>query len=189
MSDATAVARQPRVLVLLHWGTLALILAGVVAVLLREGLSAALLRRALLDVHRNAGLLVLLATALRLAMRWRLRRRRPVVVLPPLLRLAAGATHLALYALLIGLPLLGWALSDARGQPPLLFGLLPLPVLTGTDPDRAETLADWHETAAWALAALVALHALAALWHHCVRGDAVLRAMWPVRRAADPHAS
>lgn len=185
MSASTVPARrQPRAIILLHWGSLALILAAVTVVLLREAFDDRGVRLALLDLHRDAGLLVLAATALRLAARLR-HARLPAGDDPWPLRLAAAGVHLALYLLLGAQPLLGWALSDARGQHHALFGVLPLPVLSGADADLADTLADWHEGVAWGLAALVALHAAAALWHHYVRGDTVLRAMLPAAEA-DP---
>lgn len=103
--------------------------------------------------------------------------------LPRPLRLAADATHGLLYALLFALPLLGLALSGARGNPVTLFGLGPLPALLQRDLDLADVLADYHVWAAWALLALVSLHALAALWHHFVHRDPVLTAMLPARPA------
>lgn len=182
--SAIPTRRQPRAIILLHWGTLALILAAVTVVLLREVFDDRVVRLALLNLHRDVGLLVLAATALRLAARLR-HARLPAGDDPWPLRLAAAGVHLALYLLLGAQPLLGWALSDARGQHHALFGVLPLPVLSGADTDLADILADWHEGVAWGMAALVALHAAAALWHHYVRGDEVLRAMLP---SAEPGA-
>ena len=97
------------------------------------------------------------------------------------MRIAAWLTHAALYAALLALPLLGWALSDAAGKPPHLFGLA-LPALVAEDDDLADRLLAWHQDLAWVLLALVSLHIAAALWHHFIRRDDVLRAMWPARQ-------
>jgi cytochrome b561 len=85
-----------------------------------------------------------------------------------------------MYTLLLSLPVLGWLLTNARGQPVSLplFGSLPL--LTDRDLDLADTLELVHTWAAWAL---LALHGAAAAWHHHVRRDGVLAAMWPGLRA------
>jgi hypothetical protein len=79
------------------------------------------------------------------------------------------------------LPLLGWALSNAEGKPVHLFGLT-LPALVSADEDLADTLQAWHLNAAWVLLGLVSLHVAAALWHHFVLRDEVLRRMLPKRR-------
>jgi cytochrome b561 len=102
-----------------------------------------------------------------------------------LIRAVAALTHIALYGLLLALPLLGWALSNAQDRPVHLFGLT-LPALVGADEDLADSLQAWHIDAAWALLALVLLHTGAALWHHFMVRDDVLRAMWPSRRAQRP---
>jgi cytochrome b561 len=57
-----------------------------------------------------------------------------------------------------------------------------LPTIIGADEDLADRLQDLHVDAAWALLALVCLHIGAALWHHFVLRDGVLRRMLPARR-------
>jgi len=98
-----------------------------------------------------------------------------------LIRAAAWLTHAALYATLVALPLIGWALSNAEGKPVHLFGLV-LPALAADDEDLADRLLLWHQDVAWLLLALVTLHVAAALWHHFVFRDGVLRGMLPARR-------
>jgi cytochrome b561 len=166
----------------LHWLTLLLVFAGVACVLLRELVEDRDLRLLLLELHRNAGLLVLLVTSLRLFSRWPLAAHRINAGLPPPLHLAAKLGHGLLYLSLAAIPMLGWALSSARGQTVNLFGWLPLPALLGRDRDLAESLEAWHGNLAWALIALVSLHAAAALWHHYGRRDGVLRSMLPALR-------
>lgn len=166
----------------LHWLSLFLLVAGVACVLLRELLEDREQRLLLLDLHRNAGLLVLLVTSLRLFSRWPLAVHRINAGLPSLLRLASRLGHGLLYLGLTSIPLLGWALSSARGQTVRLFGALPLPALLGRDRDLAESLEAWHSNLAWALIALIAVHAVAALWHHYGRRDGVLDSMLPMLR-------
>lgn len=174
--------RRPGWLIAVHWATAVAILVAVALVLYRDTVDDKALRALLLDIHRQIGLSVMLATLLRLSLRWRV-PPLPEDTTAPLVRLAAAATHLLLYALMLALPLLGWALFNSRGHDATLLGALPLPRLVETDPDLADTLADWHQWVAWTLLAVSGLHAVAALWHHYVRGDAVLRAMLPARLA------
>jgi cytochrome b561 len=175
--------------ILIHWSTAAAIVIGVAAVWLRDASEDDATRLWLLEIHRQSGMLVLLGAGLRIAIRQRLGLTNYAPDMPAPLRLAATMTHLALYALLIALPVLGWTASSAHHVTLSLFGLIPLPALVAPDADLADTLSDYHSWAAWALLGFVGLHALAALWHHFVFRDRVLRAMLPSRRQrhAAPH--
>jgi cytochrome b561 len=179
-SLAAAASARPRALVVLHWLTVLVLLAAASVILARELVSAKPPRAWLLDLHRHLGLCVLLLFALRVGLRLRWGRLPAVATLAWPLRLAAALMHAALYASILLLPLLGWALSNAAGQPVHFFGLA-LPALVAPDFDLADQLLLWHQNAAWTLLALVVLHVAAALWHHFVRRDAVLRVMWPGR--------
>jgi cytochrome b561 len=184
-SDRLSVAappRQPWPIAALHWLTVLALATGLGAIWWREAVDASSLRSLLLGLHRHMGLLVWAALLARLLARHVLGRVDATGPMPWPMRAAAGLTHLALYALLFALPLLGWALSNAHGQTVQVLGVLSLPHLVDADPDMADVWADRHEAAAWALCALVSLHILAALWHHFVRRDGALRAILPGRR-------
>lgn len=142
------------------------------------------------QLHKSIGLLVLALSVLRLAWRW----ARPTPSLPEgmsgIERWGARLTHLAAYALMIGLPLIGWALVSSSPQfrdvPTVVFGLFVvphLPFLSGLDAAAQEV---WnagfktaHATLAYVFAALLILHVLAALKHHLVNRDQVLARMVP----------
>ncbi len=173
--------QRPRKLVALHWLTVLCLLLAAALILTREQVAGRSLRMWLLEGHRHLGLLVLLLFFVRTALRIRLGKLPHADRSSPLMRALAGLTHLALYALLLALPLLGWALSDAQGKPVHLLGAT-LPALVGEDEDLADQLQAWHLDAAWALLALASLHVAAALWHHFVLRDGVLRTMLPRRR-------
>lgn len=181
MSTGSTANARPRLLVRLHWATLLALCAGVSFIWVREAVDGRALRSWLLEGHVHMGLLVLGLWAARLALRIKL-GKLPVDGNPSIaLRVAAGLTHAGLYALLFALPLLGWASSNAHGKTVDLFGL-PLPVLVAPDEDIGDELLAWHVSAAWALLALGALHAAAALWHHFVLRDSLLISMLPRRR-------
>jgi len=167
--------------VLLHWLTVAALVLAAAVILARAQVDVRSLRAGLLDLHRHFGVCVLILFALRIGLRFRLGRLPDLAPSGRPMRVVATLAHAALYACLLALPLLGWMLSDAQDRPVLFIGLT-LPRLVQPDFDLADALLAWHQDAAWVLLGLTVLHLLAALWHHFVLRDAVLRGMWLRRR-------
>lgn len=93
-------------------------------------------------------------------------------------RTAALAVHVALLLFVVVQPLLGilalWAEGDALPVP-LTSWSIPPPFAMGVG--AGELLEELHETVGNVFYAVIAVHVLAALWHHFVRHDAVLRRM------------
>lgn len=135
-------------------------------------------------LHKSFGITVLALAALRIL--WHIVSRRPAAVetLPKLDKIAAGAMHYVLYILMIAMPLTGWLMSSAAGRPVSVFGLFTLPDLVPVDKEAAHIYRERHETIGWMIILCVALHAGAALWHHVIRKNAVLRRMLPFFAAA-----
>lgn len=132
----------------------------------------------LVGLHLSVGATILIVMLARLA--WRLGHGAPPsLVAEAWQRRLAGAVHVALYALLIVMPLAGWAWASAKSWPVTLFGAVELPALVPANWPYRPLAASLHRNAAWAILGLVALHALAALHHHVVRRDGVLRRMLP----------
>jgi cytochrome b561 len=94
-------------------------------------------------------------------------------------RVAARVSHALLYALLLVQPLIGFLQSNAANFPVVWWGAVRLPPLIGGDEALAETLVDVHEWNARLLLILVVIHAGAALRHHFILRDDVLRRMLP----------
>ncbi|TPG11384.1 cytochrome b [Rhodanobacter glycinis] len=166
---------------ILHWLTAFCLVLAAALILTRDQVAGRAPRMWLLEGHRHFGLFVLVLFFARVALHVRLGRLRVDSDSSRFIRLLAILTHVALYALLLAQPLLGWALSDAQGKPVHLLGAT-LPALVGADEDLADALQLWHQDAAWLLLGLILLHIAAALWHHFVRRDGVLRTMLPRRR-------
>jgi len=95
-------------------------------------------------------------------------------------RAAAHAGHIGLYALMIGVGVSGWVLHSAfpRRMAVDLFGVFRIPYLFA-EPDRAISgLAEGiHKWLSYALLALVVVHVAAALNHHFIKRNDVLRRM------------
>jgi len=137
-------------------------------------------RLKLYNWHKWAGVTILVLSALRLL--WRLTHRPPAdLPAPAWQNKAAHITHGLLYLLFFAVPLSGWAYSSAAGFPIVWFGMLPLPDLLGVDKALAETIKPLHGILAKGLAALVLLHIAAALKHHFIDRDGLLKRMLPGR--------
>jgi cytochrome b561 len=178
----TKPAKHSKATIILHWGTLLAIVIGVCAMFIREYIEEKTYRIGLLEVHRQLGMLVLVGVVLRLAVRNFVGLAKHSTPASLLTRLCSGICHLTLYALLIALPLLGWALSNAHNVDFSLFGITDLPRLVIDDSDLADELTEYHIWASWGLLGLVVMHMAAALIHHFVLKDNVLYAMLPGRR-------
>lgn len=168
----------------LHWLMLLLLVAVYATIELREAFPKGSDPRELLKTwHFMLGLTVFGLVWLRLAARFL--GGSPTIAPPPSpweTRLA-GAMHLALYALMIGLPLMGWLMLSAAGKPIPFFGM-ELPALTGENRALSLELKEVHEALATAGYILVGLHALAALYHHYLRRDNTLLRMLPAHGAS-----
>lgn len=166
----------------MHWLMLLLLVAVYACIELREfyprGSDP---REALKQWHFVLGLAVLALVWVRLALRM---KAPPPRIVPPVHawqhRLAV-TVHLALYAFMVVMPLLGWLLLSAEGKPVPFFGV-ELPALVGADAALADSLDTLHETIGTVGYYLIGLHAAAALFHHYFLHDNTLLRMLPQRR-------
>ena len=95
--------------------------------------------------------------------------------------LSAKWMHLALYALMVCMPIAGWFLLSASGKPIPFFGL-QLPALIAANKELAETIKEIHEAGGTIGYFLIGLHAVAGLYHHYFVKDNTLLRMMPKRR-------
>ena len=86
-------------------------------------------------------------------------------------------THLALYLLMLLIPIVGWLMSSAKGYTVNYFGLFELPDLVDKDKALGHQLKEIHEFLANGLMALVGLHILAALKHQFIDKDGLISRM------------
>lgn len=176
------VHKQPAATIAFHWASVIAIVVAVAVVYLHDAFEDKATRAILLELHRQLGMLVLLSVPLRQVVRFLAGHRDFSASMPAILRWGARLSHGVLYAFLLAIPVIGWALTSAHATDLRLFELVSLPNLVAPDADLADELADYHAWLAYGLMGLVFVHALAALWHHYLLRDSVLVAMLPGAR-------
>lgn len=131
----------------------------------------------LISLHKAIGLALLVLVVVRIITRLTFAPPPLPSDLPRLQQWAAKASHLVLYALMLAMPLIGWGMLSAAGNPIPLH----LPALLPHDLQLYAVLRTLHGVLAYVLFATVLMHLAAALMHGLVRRDGVLRSMWPGR--------
>jgi cytochrome b561 len=163
--------------VALHWLMLALLVAVYATMELRELFPRGSELRAAFKIwHYMLGLSVLALVVVRVGARWSGPTPRIEPPLPGWQLFVSRLLHFGLYALMLGMPIAGWLILSAEGDPIPFWGLT-LPPLAGPDHALAETIEEWHELGAELGYWLVGLHSAAALYHHYVVRDDTLRRM------------
>ncbi len=134
----------------------------------------------LVQIHKPLGIAILLLALIRWVLRFYYGAPALPADLPAPIKLAANLSHGIFYALMIGMPLLGWAMLSAASYPVVLFGGLHLPSIVPASPELHTLLWHAHYYLAFCFFALILLHVAASLFHKLVRHDGVFEAMAPV---------
>jgi len=166
---------------LLHWSIVILIIVQYFLAESADELPDGIEKLQILSRHKSIGMLVLLLAVARIL--WKLANKGlPTPAGTGLLKKAAAAGHGLLYLLILLQPISGWAMSSAANFPVTFFGWFQFPAIVATNHALHETLADVHEALFYVLATVAVLHMVAALYHHFIVKDDVLRRMSPFRR-------
>ncbi|EJU11596.1 cytochrome B561 [Sphingomonas sp. LH128] len=152
----------------LHW---------IIALLIIGNLASGLLHFAI-PVHKAIGLTVLVLSLARLG--WRMAWKAPPY--PASMSRAevglAHAVHGVLYLFMIAMPLSGWIIASAGKYPLSWFGVFQWPKLSVVKGSAIYGAGhEFHEIGGWVLLVLVLGHIAAALRHHFMLKDGVLRRM------------
>ena len=168
----------------LHWliGLMIFVSLGVGLYMVDLSLSPTKLR--LYSWHKWAGVTIFTLVLVRCL--WRLTHAAPSLpdAMPRWQRVVAEATHYLLYALMIAIPLAGWLMSSAKGFQTVYFGVLPIPDLLAKNKELGETLTLVHRYLNYTMIAIITAHIGAALKHHFIDKDDILRRMLPERKAS-----
>lgn len=174
-------SRYGAVAQLFHWAIVALVITQFVLASKAHALPLGAAKVTTLAQHKSVGITILGLALLRLL--WRLLNPAPAApqTSPRWQRVAARVSHFLLYALLLIIPVLGWFMSSARNFPVSWFGLFTLPDFIEPSKPAYEFFHEAHETLAKTLFVVALLHAAAALKHHFIDRDNVLRRMLPLK--------
>jgi cytochrome b561 len=168
----------------LHWIMAALILfSGIVGLLLDDWPKASKLLW--INIHAQVGLLVLVLLIARI---WWRRTHTPPE-LPPdvseISRRVSHPAHLLIYAVMLVTPLVGIVAFVWHARV-FDFGLFAIDFGVKSNAPVFHQAEDIHLWLTYGLLALVAGHAVAALWHHFISRDTVLLRMLPARFSSSP---
>jgi cytochrome b561 len=167
-----------------HWLMAALIFVALPLGVWASQLPRGETRSQVLLVHKSIGMTVLCLVVLRIA--WRLIAGAPAYAEPlgRLTHAAARSAHIALYGLMIAMPVSGYMESAGSGNRIPWFGLFSFPVLLPKDAGVKAAGGEAHFVLAGTIAFILAAHLGAVAWHATIKRDSVLTRMWPSYRPA-----
>jgi cytochrome b561 len=131
-----------------------------------------------ITLHKKIATTTLFLIVARIA--WRLFHRPPPLgAMPEIMKHLTHLGHMALYVLMVAVPVSGWANSSSAGYDIPVAGLFTIPRLMSKTPELTPYLVWTHWLLSWALIVTVAGHVLFALKHHFLDRDDTIRAMMP----------
>ncbi len=167
-----------------HWVTAAIVICLLAVGLLMDDLPVGVLKLNVYNLHKSFGITVLVLLIGRIC--WHIINKKPgpVETLKLWEKNLAAAIHYSLYVLLIAQPLAGWLMSSAAGRAVSVFGLPPLPDLIEKNQETVRVYKELHGDIGTLIMIVLGLHIAAALKHHFLDKDIVLKRMLPVILAA-----
>jgi len=163
----------------LHWITVIMMLAIYATIELHEAIPRGNpLRGATEDWHIYLGICMLLLGAYRLFVNLRL-KPPGISPRPPQWQIRlTSLMKIYLYILMIAMPIVGWIYLSAEGEAVKLF-FIPLPGIAPISETLAGIAGEAHEIVGVSGYLFIAVHALAALYHHYLVKDDTLKRMLP----------
>ncbi|WP_448189957.1 cytochrome b [Azospirillum sp. sgz301742] len=178
MTDHVSKTRYDLVAQALHWGTALAIIAAFILIQVIEGMPKGDQRSFLMGIHKSLGVTALALVLVRVV--WRHLNPPPAApAMPGWMEMASRWGHVALYALMVAVPMVGMVMSWSAGRPIGVFGLFTLPDLLPPNPALKKGAEEVHEVLGNMILILAGAHAGAALFHQYVLKDGVLARMLP----------
>jgi cytochrome b561 len=179
MTYGTRTDHYPATSKLLHWLVAACVLITAPVAIAMTNIDKGPTQDALYNLHKSLGVLILILMVVRLINRLALGALAAEVEIEPWQKRASSIVHTSLYVLLLAMPIVGYIANSAYGATTPFFGLFELPQMIGKNEGLATQLFTLHRWVGWLVILLVLTHISAALYHHFIRRDAVLKRMLP----------
>jgi cytochrome b561 len=179
MTYGTRTDHYPATSKLLHWLVAACVLTTAPVAIAMTRIDKGPTQDALYNVHKSLGVLILILMVLRLINRLAAGALAPEPKIEPWQKIVSSIVHTSLYVLLLAMPVVGYIANSAYGATTPFFGMFELPAIVGTNEALATQLFTLHRWVGWLVVLLVLTHVSAALYHHFIRRDVVLKRMLP----------
>jgi len=179
MTYGTRTDHYPATSKLLHWLVAACVLTTAPVAIAMTRVGEGPTQDALYNFHKSLGVLILLLMVLRLINRFAVGALAAEAEIEPWQKTVSSIVHTSLYVLLLAMPVVGYIANSAYGAATPFFGLFEVPAIVGKNEDLATQLFTLHRWVGWLVVILALTHVSAALYHHFIRGDAVLKRMLP----------
>ena len=179
MTYGTRTDHYPATSKLLHWLVAACVLLTAPVAIAMTRVAEGPAQDTLYNLHKSLGVLILVLMVLRLINRLAVGALAPEAEIEPWQKTVSSIVHTSLYVLLLAMPVVGYIANSAYGAATPFFGLFQLPAIIGKNEALATQLFTLHRWVGWLVILVVLMHVSAALYHHFIRGDAVLKRMLP----------
>ncbi len=180
--QAPVTQRYSLLMIVIHWLMAGVIISAAISAFVIDEMPNAAAKAMMTNLHFVFGSLVLALVVVRVL----LRLASTIPALPadthPHVVKAAMVGHWGLYALMIGVPLVGLVTAFYRGRG-IDFGLFQIASPFEANRPTSKFFKEIHELIAYGFFAAIGGHALFALWHHVILKDGLLDRMRPAAHA------
>ena len=180
-AETATLPRYDRATIIFHWLTALCVVVLFVTAFWWNALPGGTpLRKGLQAFHVSTAIFFTVVIVARFVWRWT-GGRQLAAANSGMLDWATKAMHFTLYVLLITQVALGFLLRWAQGEEFWFFNWFYIPEILGPNKPWSKVWEWWHNANGWAIIYLAGAHAIAALLHHYVARDGVLKRMLPGR--------
>lgn len=130
-----------------------------------------------ITLHKNIATTILFLVVIRIFWRYTHPAPKLPATMSKSMKTLAHLGHLALYFMLLALPITGCLFSWSAGHPAPVLYLFEIPRLVQDNPELLAIVKPLHIWISWAAGLLLVGHIVAALKHHFIDKDNVLKSM------------